>query len=199
MGMVSAAEATLDARIRPDIAELRERSPYPGRRSRLAPEALLEARPGADMSQRSEGDPTVPAPPPARLVGSAAAGKPAERGARTRRAGPAAVRYTGPAPLRLTDRGRLVVGVLAVLGAVAVAGLVWLAAARAQTTSQMPHVHGTQGMTRVVVGPGQTLWSIASRVDPSSDPRVIIQEIVTDNALSSTTIQVGQVLWVPRG
>ncbi len=208
MGMVSAAEATLDARIRPDIAELRTRSPYPGRRPHSVPGARIAPRPGADLRERI-GDPAAPAPQPVCVVtrgngapvraeGGRARAR-AAGGARIRVAGPVAARSTESAPLRLTGRGRLVVGVLAFLGAVAVAGLVWLAAASAQTTGQVPHGGGTQGMARVVVGPGQTLWSIASRVDPTSDPRVIIQQIVTDNELSSTTIQVGQVLWVPRG
>jgi LysM repeat protein len=53
-------------------------------------------------------------------------------------------------------------------------------------------------MLRVVVRPGQTLWSIATKADPSADPRVVIQQIIDDNALSGTTVSAGQVLWVPR-
>ena len=36
------------------------------------------------------------------------------------------------------------------------------------------------------------------RDQPAADPRIVIQQIVGDNALSSTAISVGQVLWVPR-
>jgi len=53
-------------------------------------------------------------------------------------------------------------------------------------------------MLRVVVRPGDTLWSIAAKADPTADPRIVIQQIVDDNALSGTAISVGQVLWVPR-
>jgi hypothetical protein len=53
-------------------------------------------------------------------------------------------------------------------------------------------------MLRVVVLPGQTLWSIAMKADPAADPRAVIQQIVDDNALAGTAITAGQVLWVPR-
>lgn len=53
-------------------------------------------------------------------------------------------------------------------------------------------------MLRIVVRPGQTLWGIAVTADPHTDPRVVIQQIVDDNALNGTAIQAGQVLWVPR-
>ena len=53
-------------------------------------------------------------------------------------------------------------------------------------------------MLRVVVRPGDTMWSIAVRADPAADPRAVIQQIVEDNGLTGTAIQVGQVLWVPR-
>jgi hypothetical protein len=55
-----------------------------------------------------------------------------------------------------------------------------------------------QGMHQVVVQPGQTLWSIASAAEPTADPRSVIQEIMSVNALNGTDIQAGQLLWVPR-
>jgi LysM repeat protein len=54
-------------------------------------------------------------------------------------------------------------------------------------------------MTRVVVRPGQTLWSIAVRAEPTADPRVVVQEIIDANSLTGPAIQAGAVLWVPRG
>jgi LysM repeat protein len=56
-----------------------------------------------------------------------------------------------------------------------------------------------RGMTQVVVRPGQTLWSIASRAEPAADPRLVIQQIIEVNGLSGPVIQPGQSLWVPRG
>lgn len=114
-----------------------------------------------------------------------------------RGSGPARER---PAPIRLTRRGRVVVGVLAVIGAI-LAGLLWLAiGGQAEASSHLPRGGSPdRGMIRVVVRPGQTLWSIAVRADPSADPRIVIGEILSDNALSDTGIQPGQTLWVPRG
>ena len=89
----------------------------------------------------------------------------------------------------------------AVLGVIAVAGLVWiLVAGQARAAGHVrPGASGSGGLERVVVRQGQTLWTIAAAADPSADPRVVIQEIVNQNGLSGTSIQVGQVLWVPRG
>jgi LysM repeat protein len=53
-------------------------------------------------------------------------------------------------------------------------------------------------MRQVVVRQGQTLWSIASAAEPSADTRVVVQEIMTANALTSGDISTGQLLWVPR-
>jgi hypothetical protein len=105
-----------------------------------------------------------------------------------------------PAPIRLTRRGRVAVGVLVAIGA-ALAALLWLAiGGQAEASSHLPRSGSPdRGMFRVVVRPGQTLWSIAVHADPSADPRVIIGEIVSDNELANTGIQVGQTLWVPRG
>jgi LysM repeat protein len=51
----------------------------------------------------------------------------------------------------------------------------------------------------VVVRPGQTLWSIAARAEPTADPRAVIQQIMEVNAISSPDVQPGELLWVPRG
>lgn len=91
-------------------------------------------------------------------------------------------------------------GVLVAIG-VALVGLFWLAiGGQAEASSHLPgRGSAGRGMIRVVVRPGQTLWGIAVRADPSVDPRVVIGEIVSDNELTGTGIQVGQTLWVPRG
>lgn len=57
-----------------------------------------------------------------------------------------------------------------------------------------------RNLAEVVVRPGQTLWAIAVRADPSADPRVVVRQIVELNALpSGTFVQPGDRLWVPRG
>jgi nucleoid-associated protein YgaU len=91
----------------------------------------------------------------------------------------------GEAPLRLTRRGYVVLGLLA---ATLVAGLLWLA-----------HTSGPAGPAPPAVGAvtvrdGDTLWSIASRIAPQRDPRLVVVELEDVNHLSSPVLQPGQVL-----
>src|SRR5262245_52494374 len=104
-----------------------------------------------------------------------------------------------PPPVRLTARGRVVVTVLAVAVIAALALVVALAAAGgAQAASHGQPAAGYQGMHQIVVRPGQTLWSIASTGEPGADPRDVVQQIMTANAMTGATITAGQLLWVPR-
>jgi hypothetical protein len=114
--------------------------------------------------------------------------------------GPAAVTVTvGPAPLRLTRRGRLAVGAALALAAAAAASLVIVTASGgAQASDHGQARGGYAGMREIVVRPGQTLWSIAAAAEPSADPRVVIQQIMSVNSLTNAQIQAGQLLWVPR-
>jgi hypothetical protein len=102
-------------------------------------------------------------------------------------------------PLRLTRRGRLVVGVFAVLLATVVLSVVAMAAAgRAQASNHGRGGGGYQGMHQIVVRPGETLWAIASQAEPTADPRQVIDEIMTANSMTSTVVVAGELLWVPR-
>jgi LysM repeat protein len=85
----------------------------------------------------------------------------------------------------------LILGLIAILWAALAAG--------AQAASEGAH-HGSvyQGMHQVTVLPGETLWAIAHRAEPSADPRTVIPQIMQFNAISSTTLQPGQQLWVPN-
>lgn len=106
---------------------------------------------------------------------------------------------SSPPPVRLTRRGRVVVAVLAVGVIAAIALAVGLAAAGgAQAANQGQPRAGYQGMHEIVVRPGQTLWSIASAAEPAADPRDVVQQIMTANAMTGTTVTAGQLLWVPR-
>lgn len=90
------------------------------------------------------------------------------------------------APVRLTKRGRAVV-VLVVMGLLLVGGFLL-----GQSTSQAstrPH--------KVTVEAGETLWSVASRVDPNADPRVVVAKIQALNHLATPGVVVGQQLLVP--
>jgi nucleoid-associated protein YgaU len=104
------------------------------------------------------------------------------------------------APIRLTRRGRIVVGALIAIGVAAAASLIWLTVAgQAQAASHVgPQVPLRDSVQRVIVRPGDSLWSIADKTDPGADPRSVISEIVELNSLPGTGLQVGQVLWVPR-
>lgn len=93
------------------------------------------------------------------------------------------------APLRLTRRGVLV---LAMVVAAVGAALLCLAARSASappTTSVAPHA--------VSVAPGDTLWSIASRVAPQRDPRAEVAALQRRNHLTDTDLTPGQRLLVP--
>ena len=111
----------------------------------------------------------------------------------------------GPRPVRtrvrLTRRGRVVVAGLITASMVLVAALAWLAGtARADAAGGgVPSSAVYHSLRSVVVLPGQSLWSIATRYEPGSDPRNVIQEIIDLNALSGTSVQPGEHLWLPRG
>jgi hypothetical protein len=156
--------------------------------------------------------PTAGRVPAGRSVRAGGAGKPCSSsitaGVRRPAAAGAVVRGTvlerrqarpSRAPIRLTRRGRVVVASLLVTGLTVCALLLsLLASGGAQATNHGQPRAGYQGMRQIVVRPGQTLWSIASAAEPSADTRVVVQEIMTANALTSVDISAGQLLWVPR-
>ncbi len=102
---------------------------------------------------------------------------------------------------RLTPRGRRVVLVLAALAIAAVLMPILLAF----TTGAQAANHGPgpaavrDSMRQLVVQPGQSLWSIALAAEPTADPRVVTQQIIQFNALSSQVVVPGERLWVPKG
>ena len=54
------------------------------------------------------------------------------------------------------------------------------------------------GLEYVTVDAGASLWEIAVAIDPSADPRVVIDEIVRLNGLDDAVIEPGQRLAVPN-
>jgi Tfp pilus assembly protein FimV len=93
------------------------------------------------------------------------------------------------APIRLTRRG---VVVLAIAVAVLGLGLVWLARLSAPQSAASP-----PAPYAVTVQPGDTLWSIASRVAPQSDPRAEVAALQRRNHLTGVDLTPGQILRVP--
>jgi hypothetical protein len=100
---------------------------------------------------------------------------------------------------RLTRRGRAVLVVATGLAVVGGVLALWLGtAARAQASGHgQPAGAGYHGLVRVVVQPGQTLWSIAAAAEPSARTAAVIQQIIDANALRSGTLYAGELLWVP--
>jgi hypothetical protein len=94
------------------------------------------------------------------------------------------------ASLRLTRRGRLVL-VMTVMTLLVLAGFTLgrgssLAASGAHTSRHT-----------LVVAPGETLWSVAARIAPHSDPRLVVADIESLNHLATPTVQAGEQLAVP--
>ena len=98
----------------------------------------------------------------------------------------------GDGPLRLTTRGRVVLGVLTLL--VMGLGLVTWQAGRASADG----ASGAVEVVRHVVQPGETLWGIAREVaGPTEDVRDVVLELVELNGLPSAGLMAGQSIVVP--
>jgi len=97
----------------------------------------------------------------------------------------------GPAPLRLTRRGRwLCRALLALTATLALLSVVIESRADASGPSGPPPV--------VVVEPGDTLWNIATSHAPDGDPYVVMEEIRRLNRMPDSTVRVGERLLLPR-
>jgi hypothetical protein len=115
--------------------------------------------------------------------------RPAGPGARRRPTGARVIRPAQPR-LRLSRRGR---AVLVVLWIVAATVVLTVGITRFQSvTSSAPLPDGAP--TQVTVAPGETLWGIAERVAPSTDPRDVIAQIRRLNDLGPDGVRAGQVL-----
>lgn len=98
-----------------------------------------------------------------------------------------------PRPVRLTRRGRRLVRSLAVLTLVLL-GVLGVFAGQAAVAG------GAAPTSTVVVGPGESLWSIATRALPDDDARDAVVRVADLNGLDvNARLQVGQSLVVPTG
>ncbi len=169
----------------------------PGHAPPVAPVApttpVAPATAAAPTTSATAAAPTTSATPAVRTAPAPAPAAPAAP-ARPVRRQPSPAQVADP-PLRLTRRGKIVVAVAAALLA---AGLSLVIAASAQATSHSPGAV-QQGLAKVTVRPGQSLWSVAESADPNADTRAVIRQIVELNGLSADTVMPGQRLWVPRG
>ncbi len=96
--------------------------------------------------------------------------------------------------LRITRRGRVVLGALSVL---AIGAVLAVAAMIGSPSASASDDAAASDFAYVIVQPGQSLWSVASTLDPSADPRDVISEIVRLNQLGESSVQAGQPIAVP--
>jgi LysM repeat protein len=74
------------------------------------------------------------------------------------------------------------------------AGLVFLGLAHSGASSTTSATQST--VSSVTVHDGDTLWGIAKRIAPGSDPRAVVDRIKSLNHLGSAALQPGQSLVV---
>ena len=98
-------------------------------------------------------------------------------------------------PIKLTRRGRMLVSTLsfAAMLAISLVSLFGIATASAKASNEASNSTTTQ----IVVAPGETLWTIAARVNPEIDPRAVIEDIKALNVIEGSEVYAGQVLLIP--
>lgn len=99
------------------------------------------------------------------------------------------------AKLRLTRRGRIVFGTLAVLvitTLLAFAAMLGASDAQASLENADP-----ASFEYVVAEPGDSLWSLANRVAPGADARDVIYDIMRLNQMEGSGLMVGQEIAIP--
>jgi LysM repeat protein len=94
--------------------------------------------------------------------------------------------------LRLTRRGRIVLGAVIAVPVLAVSLLLATPGALAGDEKL------ENDFEYITVLSGDTLWGIASLVAPDADPRDVIAEIMTLNQLNTAALTPGQQLAIPR-
>lgn len=96
--------------------------------------------------------------------------------------------------LRLTRRGRAVFGALGT--ALVVAALAFVALFTSTQAVASSETGGAE-FGYVIVQPGASLWQVAEEIDPNTDPRDLVAEIVRLNQLDDSGVQAGQPIAVP--
>ena len=100
---------------------------------------------------------------------------------------------TVPSGIRLNRRGRLA-RTFVVLSLAIVLGSVVSAKAGAGT-DVAPAAAGS--FITVTVAPGDTVWSLATRLADGGDVRSLVSEIISVNSLASVDVATGQKLRIP--
>ena len=100
-----------------------------------------------------------------------------------------------PSGVHLTRRGRLARTLLVLSLAVVLASVFGLSAGAGTSDS----VGAPTSFIEVTVAPGDTLWSLATRMAGEADVRAMVDEIASVNALASADLQAGQKVRIPLG
>jgi hypothetical protein len=101
---------------------------------------------------------------------------------------------TNPSGIVLNRRGRLA-RTLVVLSLAIVMVATFAFSAGAGSTDSM--AAAPDSFVTVVVGPGESLWSLAGRMAGDGDARSLIEEIMIVNSLATPDVQAGQSLRIP--
>jgi hypothetical protein len=109
---------------------------------------------------------------------------------------PQAARPAPLPPLRLTRRGKIVLGIPLVLLAALLLSLAGFFNSPAKASDSAQDLAVTPTVT-VTVQPGESLWAIAGSVAPERDARDVVADIVQLNNLAAGAVLPGQQLYVP--
>ena len=101
---------------------------------------------------------------------------------------------TNPSGVVLNRRGRLA-RTLVILSLAIVMVATFAFSAGAGSTDSMAAT--PDSFVTVVVGPGESLWSLAGRMAGDGDARSLIEEIMIVNSLATPDVQAGQTLRIP--
>ena len=100
---------------------------------------------------------------------------------------------TNPSGIRLNRRGRLARTFVVLSLAVVLASVFGLKAGAGTTDA----VGAPTSFIEVTVAPGDTLWSLATRMADGGDVRAMVDEISSVNSLATAELQAGQKVRIP--
>ena len=100
---------------------------------------------------------------------------------------------TNPSGVRLTRRGRLARTLLVLSLAVVLASAFGLSAGAGTSDS----VGAPTSFIEITVAPGDTLWSLTTRMAGGEDVRAMVDEIASVNSLATAELQAGQKVRIP--
>ena len=93
------------------------------------------------------------------------------------------------APFRLNRKGRQVRALFILFTLIAVMFF---------AGQKVAHASSETVIVSVTVAPGESLWDIATQVNPAQDPRDTIAQIISLNELEGSDVEAGSSLMVPR-